>query len=264
MKKFYFALVLSCLGFAVNAQTVVFSQSFTGGVSPTTQCVAWETFRAQLLSTYLYDSFNFSGSVNPVGISCTNSATALAVANALRTAVSYSAVSGGQTWQVNAGCTAGGSCTSSPVEFGNAGSCSCATTGTSGGSAYDIRPAINNSNWGGIGSVTCGAASQTLTVTFYYHSPLPTCTSSVTGGTAVVTPTTGSSGTSFTLSLTGSTAATGLTYQWQSSSTGTTGSFSNITGATNATYTFQGFWLILIISVLLPAPVRVARVLLLW
>ncbi len=42
---------------------------------------------------------------------------------------------------------------------------------------------------------------------------------------------------SFSVSLSGLPASTGLTYQWQSSLTGITGSFSNITGATNATLT---------------------------
>lgn len=60
-------------------------------------------------------------------------------------------------------------------------------------------------------------------------------------GTPAVTPTALSnasiaSGGSVTLSLAGLPLSTGLTYQWQSSSTGLPNSFSNISGGTNETY----------------------------
>ncbi len=228
MKKLYLALVLSCITFAGFGQTIVFSQFFTSGSAPSpTICSAWETFRSQLLSTYTYDSFNFAGSANPVGISCTDPTVTAAVANALRTGTSYSVSSGSYTWTVNAGCTAGGSCTSTPVEFGNTGSCACST-------GYDVRPAIANLNWGGVNGSTCSAASQTITVTFYYTPPTP-CSGTPTAGTAIG-PSSACGSTPFSLSLTGSSFVSGLTYQWQSSTTGTAGSWTNISGATTLTY----------------------------
>ncbi len=66
------------------------------------------------------------------------------------------------------------------------------------------------------------------------------CSGTPTAGTAVVTPSTGTISTLFALSLTGTTTAGGLTYQWQSSSTGYTGSYTNISGATSPTYYFTG------------------------
>ncbi len=65
------------------------------------------------------------------------------------------------------------------------------------------------------------------------------CSGTPTAGTAVATPGFGGSSTAFTLSLTGATTACGITYQWQSSSTGT-GGWSNISGATLASYSFTG------------------------
>lgn len=63
------------------------------------------------------------------------------------------------------------------------------------------------------------------------------CSGLPTAGTATAANDTVCSGTTFVLSLTGSTSGvSGLTYQWQSSATGTTGTFTNLTSATSATY----------------------------
>jgi hypothetical protein len=64
------------------------------------------------------------------------------------------------------------------------------------------------------------------------------CTGTPTGGTAVATPTTASSSTAIALSLTGSTVAGGITYQWQSSPDNS--SWTDISGATLATATYTG------------------------
>ncbi len=66
--------------------------------------------------------------------------------------------------------------------------------------------------------------------------PLPACTGTPTGGTASSSAGTVCPSQSFTLNLTGYTGASGLTFQWQSSSTGT-GGWSNISGATTIPYT---------------------------
>jgi|GEM_PF-1808531 len=69
--------------------------------------------------------------------------------------------------------------------------------------------------------------------------PLPPCTGTPVVGAASITPTSGGSPTVFSLSLPGLAMASGMTYQWQSS-TSATGPFTNITGATTPTYTFTG------------------------
>jgi len=93
----------------------------------------------------------------------------------------------------------------------------------------------------------CNSVSS-FTGDYYYYGEtrdytadiiaLPPCSGTPTGGTAVVTPSIGGIGTTFTLSLSGATSASGLTYDWQSSTDGTT--WSDIPGATAATYTFTG------------------------
>ena len=64
------------------------------------------------------------------------------------------------------------------------------------------------------------------------------CSGTPTAGATVVSPSYGNATTPFTLSLTGSTIAGGITYQWQSSPDGIT--FTNIPGATLAGYNFTG------------------------
>ncbi|MCF8449495.1 MAG: Ig-like domain-containing protein, partial [Taibaiella sp.] len=66
-----------------------------------------------------------------------------------------------------------------------------------------------------------------------------TCSGTPDAGTATLAPYTGAGSTPFVLTLTGYSAAGGLTFQWQSSPTGT-GSWTNISGATNATHSFTG------------------------
>ena len=66
----------------------------------------------------------------------------------------------------------------------------------------------------------------------------PTCTGTPTGGTATASVTLGCPSTAFTLNATGITVASGLTYQWQSSATGTSGTFTDIPGATTVIYSY--------------------------
>jgi hypothetical protein len=66
---------------------------------------------------------------------------------------------------------------------------------------------------------------------------IPVCSGTPTAGNSVATPTGPFCGSGASiLTLSGATIATGLTYQWQSSVTGTLGSYSNISGATTNSY----------------------------
>lgn len=170
MNRFYLSklLILTALfsGWIckANAQTTLtYSQNFIGGATPTTQCTAWDAFRASLTTSYTYLSFTISGSQNTTGITCTNPTIAAAVAAALRTATAGSWSSDGQNWGVYTNCGSG--CGGTIVELTNTGSgCNC-------NSGYNIRPNIANSNWGGINGTTCGAVSQTMTVVFNVIPP---------------------------------------------------------------------------------------------
>ena len=65
----------------------------------------------------------------------------------------------------------------------------------------------------------------------------PACTGTPVGGTATASTTLGCPATSFTLNATGSSVATGLTYQWQESSSAT-GPWTDIPGATTVSYDY--------------------------
>ena len=172
MKKLYIPkliilfLFLSGWNLNANGQSLIYNQSFTSGSVPSTQCTAWTSYCTSLLSTYIYTGFNVSGSLNTTGYTCTNATVATAIATALRTGSATTQTSDGHTWYVGTGCGSG--CSGSGgaiIELAvDQGTCAC-------GSVASIRPAINNSNWGGMGT-NCGAASQTLIVTFYYQSIL--------------------------------------------------------------------------------------------
>jgi hypothetical protein len=62
---------------------------------------------------------------------------------------------GGYTWEVYLSCGS-----STPELSADGTTCACPTTG------YDVRPCITtDANWGGVNTATCGAPSQTMTVT---------------------------------------------------------------------------------------------------
>lgn len=81
-------------------------------------------------------------------------------------------------------------------------------------------------------NAACGtdASCHTGTVTLVP----PPCIEPAGAGITASTTTNACAGQNFTLSLTGSSIGTGLTYQWQSSANGVT--YNNISGATNSTY----------------------------
>jgi hypothetical protein len=83
-------------------------------------------------------------------VTCSVPATAQAIADALRTTSTGSWVCDGHTWYV-------GSCGGWALSI-DMSVCSC-TTGQ-----YSVRPCINNSNWGGMLTATCGGPAQDMTV----------------------------------------------------------------------------------------------------
>jgi hypothetical protein len=89
---------------------------------------------------------------------------------------------------------------------------------------YDIQ-------WNGIG---CTTDNNCHTTTVTNNGPSGPCTDPAVAGSVVASVQTACSGSPFTLSLSGASIGTGITYQWQSSSDGIT--YTAIVGATNATY----------------------------
>jgi len=82
---------------------------------------------------------------------------------------------------------------------------------------------------------SCGTYSWGETEDYIINiTAAPPCSGTPAGGTANASPSSGCPGYSTTLTVTGATIATGLTYQWQSSPDNIT--WTNIPGATDATY----------------------------
>ncbi|MFM7005771.1 MAG: hypothetical protein ACKOWX_00825, partial [Flavobacteriales bacterium] len=88
-----------------------------------------------------------------------------------------------------------------------------------------------------------GSAATTLTTTYgnyrpnikIHYVPGTSCTGTVVAGTANASVSAVCPGVPYSLSLSGNTLASGITYQWQSA-TSATGPWTNITGATNSSY----------------------------
>jgi len=144
----------SCVaGICKFAPSVVYSDSFTGGVASTsTQCSTWNTFRSSISSTTTYSKVTIRGSRDPIGVSCTGPS-ANTLCQAVRAGTTLSAIAcDGRSWKV-------GPCnTSSSIEISaNGDTCSCS-------SGYIARPCILHRDWGGVSGTTCNAVTQTLEV----------------------------------------------------------------------------------------------------
>lgn len=81
------------------------------------------------------------------------------------------------------------------------------------------------------------AAADPQDMPFLLDYTTSACTGTPTPGATLSTATQACPGIPFTLSPTNGTGGSGVTYQWQSSSTGTPGSFTDIPGATNSSLT---------------------------
>ncbi|TXI85947.1 MAG: hypothetical protein E6Q37_05055, partial [Crocinitomicaceae bacterium] len=80
---------------------------------------------------------------------------------------------------------------------------------------------------------SCGTATNCVTTSVTYISPASACTDPITAGTTVSSTVNACLSQPFSLTLNGSTLASGLTYQWQSSPDGVA-PYTNIAGATNS------------------------------
>lgn len=112
------------------------------------------------------------------------------------------------------------------------GSFAVPLTALTGNTRMRIRMDYNSTNPSICGSITRG---ETEDYTFNVV-PLPNCTGVPTGGTTVSSANPVCPSTSVTLSVTGSSTATGLVYQWQSAPAAA-GPWTNIPGETGATLT---------------------------
>ncbi|GAA3992190.1 fibronectin type III domain-containing protein [Hymenobacter antarcticus] len=101
--------------------------------------------------------------------------------------------------------------------------------GTASSAALTDASAVTTNN----SSTSYGSRRPTLQL---IATPPPACTAPPTAGSAVASVANGCSPLAVALSLSGSSTGTGLTYQWQQSTTGPAGTFTNISGATSNSY----------------------------
>jgi len=130
---------------------------FTNGVTPTTQCTSWNTWRATL-DVSGCSSVTISGTYNTTGITCTDPSMVAAFATALRTAARGTWTCGGHTWT---------NCDrySGEVWLDPPSLCSGSNCPNPG---YIIRSCIGNLNWGGVNTATC-SSNPTQTMTLEFH-----------------------------------------------------------------------------------------------
>ncbi|CAN2230032.1 Listeria/Bacterioides repeat [Candidatus Nanopelagicaceae bacterium] len=210
-------------GPAAQASSVTFSQVFTLGTAPAASVyTAWQTFASQLTSSY--NSFTFSSS-NGGSITVTDSVKVNQIASAIRTNSAISSVIGANTWTF----------TISPyMEFGNAGFGDCRNP------AYVVRPAMPSSNWGGVG-VTCGGATQTITISFNLDPSAQPINSMVLGSPSKASETYTVGTTGVTLATVGTMVRQGYRFSgWATTNTGTTAQTSPYV-ATNS-HTLYAIW----------------------
>src|SRR5262245_29456662 len=129
----------------------IFSEFFQNGVAETAaECTNWNTFRASLQPTK-YTCVQLVGSSGKGRTTC-DAPNVQIIATALRDGVPASVVSGSDTWNV-------GSCGGIEINANAPSICGCSVVPI-------LRPCISNSNWGGVGTATCGAPSQSIQLIF--------------------------------------------------------------------------------------------------
>lgn len=130
----------------------VFSEFFQGGVAETVaECTNWDTFRANLQPTK-YTCVQLVGNGAKGRTTC-DAPNVQLLATALRDGTTASVVSGSDTWNV-------GTCSGIEINANAPSICGCSAT------APILRPCIGNTNWGGVGTATCGGPSQSIQLIF--------------------------------------------------------------------------------------------------
>lgn len=134
---------------------IMYSAQFNIGMTPTSQCTQWDTFRAQL-TVQAYISLTVKGTFDPIGIVLTDADIIGNISTALRLSTAYGPVTNnGRSWAV-------GQCGSGWELTASGSVCICST------SSYTVRPCIGNQNFGGVNRTTCNSPTQTMTVIFDY------------------------------------------------------------------------------------------------
>ncbi len=146
-----------CTTACSDVQALEFTRSFTQFVASTPEdCEAWTDFRSTIANDHTLVSI--TGTSDPVGRTCTGDE-ARQICDALRDGSPFFSIAcDGNTWFVD-------NCSGIELTADNA-SCACMLDEMNPG--YSIRPCINHQDWGGVGTISCGAPTQTITVSCGY------------------------------------------------------------------------------------------------
>ena len=150
------------IGSRASADQFVYSHEFVNGViycPGDPQYDDWLSYRASLPTSGVM-SVTVSGSQDPIGRTCSDPAVAQQIADAMRTQTTTTVECGGFSWRVGSiGCQEGCALPDNDLVLSVEGDvCNC-------GSTYNLRPGVGNVSWGGITGTSCGAPTQTMTVT---------------------------------------------------------------------------------------------------
>jgi hypothetical protein len=134
-----------------------YSETFVNGSTPSAQCTSWNSWRAGL-STSGYSTVTMSGTYDTTGITCSDPATAQAIADAIRTLTSGSWSCDGHTWYLCGTRYTGELWIDAPSLCSGS---NCPNPG------YILRPCCGHSNWGGVNTATCTTnPTQDMTLEF--------------------------------------------------------------------------------------------------
>ena len=145
--RLMFPVIILLLLSAKNADAqVIWEDSFTNDETATTeQRDTWAAFKAQLAPEDQYFSMQISGSLDQVGITCSDPAKAAEFANLLNTYTDGIVSCDGYEWSHCA--RYDGEVWIDPPDLCNNNNCPSP--------GYIIRLGIGNANWGGVGTATC-------------------------------------------------------------------------------------------------------------
>lgn len=162
---FVSAILLAASTTSFAQTTVVWEDSFTNGVPATPQQQAdWTTFRGQLLPALNYQAMRISGSLGNPGLTCNDPVATAQYAALLNTLTSGTVSCDGHDWSL-CGSRYDGEVWIDPPSLCSGSNCP--------NPGRIIRPGINNLNWGGVGTATCDAPSQTMRLEFSETSFAP-------------------------------------------------------------------------------------------
>ncbi|MGD2170764.1 MAG: MopE-related protein [Gammaproteobacteria bacterium] len=137
-----------------------FSFDFVGNIANSAACPIWQSFVADSGSSTTASELSVGGSQGST-VTCSDPDLVKQILSNLDSTFEGSLVCNGYYW-VTGDCAGSRELTVAPVSSGQPPSaCNCSPAGSG---VYTVRPCIGNRNFGGVGTDTCAAPSQTISL----------------------------------------------------------------------------------------------------